>query len=253
MLSELLNLNLFGFFLIFARLGAAFAFMPAFSASYVTVNIRLLLALAVSFVVMPMLINDLPVIPESAVGLVLLILGEIVIGSVFGLLGRVAMGALHTAGTVISYLSSMANAFIQDPISEQQGSVISGFLMTMGAVLVFAMDIHHLMLRAVVQSYDLFVPGEMPMLGDFAQMFARRVMDSFILGVQLASPFLVTGITHYVMLGILGRLMPALPVFFFGLPIQIMTQLSVMVLVVSSIMLMFMARFSEMYAAFIIP
>ena len=241
MLGELLNLNLFGFFLIFARLGAAFAFMPGFSASYISVNFRLLLALAVTFVVTPMLIADLPVIPDSAVGLGLLLIGEILIGSFFGLMGRAAMAALHTTGTMISYLSSMANAFIQDPISEQQGSVISGFLMTMGAVLVFVMDIHHLMLRAVIQSYALFVPGEMPMLGDLTQMFARQVMDSFSLGIQLASPFLVTGITHYVMLGILGRLMPALPVFFFGLPIQIVTQLSVMVLVVSSIMLVFMA------------
>ncbi len=253
MLGELLNLNLFGFFLIFARLGGAFALMPAFSASYISIRIRLLVALAVSFVVMPMLIADLPVIPGSAIGLVLLILGEILIGSFFGLLGRVAMGALHTTGTMISYLSSMANAFIQDPISEQQGSVISGFLMTMGAVLVFVMDIHHLMLRAVIESYDLFVPGKMPMLGDMTQLFARRVMDSFSLGVQLASPFLVTGLTHYVMLGILGRLMPALPVFFFGLPIQIATQLSIMVLVVSTIMLVFMARFSEMYGVFLIP
>ncbi|MBL6946492.1 MAG: flagellar biosynthetic protein FliR [Rhodospirillales bacterium] len=253
MLGELLNLNLFGFFLVFARVGTAIAFLPGFSAAYVSPRIRLLLALTVTLVVLPMLIADLPVIPESPVGLTLLILSEALIGSFFGILGRIAMGALHTAGTMIAYLSSMANAFVQDPISEQQGSVISGFLMTVGVVLVFVMDVHHLMLRAIIQSYSLFIPGEMPMLGDLAQVVARRVMDSFFLGVQLASPFLVTGITHYVMLGILGRLMPALPVFFFGLPIQIATQLSVMILVLSSIMLVFMTRFSEMFGAFVTP
>ena len=253
MLQELLTLNLFGFLLIFARVGAAFTTLPGFSATYVSIRIRLLIALTVSFVVAPVLIPTLPVPPATALGLGLLLISEIIIGGFFGALGRVVMGALHTAGTVVSYTASLANAFVQDPIAEQQGSILSGFLTTVGIVVVFVTDMHHLMLRAVAESYVIFHPGDVLQLGDFAHMLARNVMDSFKLGVQLASPFILVGITHFLMLGILGRLMPSLPVFFFGLPIQIATQITVMALTLSGIMLMFSTRFGEVFGAFVAP
>lgn len=253
MLRDLLSLNVFGFFLIFARIGTAFSLMPGFSAAYVPERIRLLFALAVSFVVAPILIPEMPVPPATVPGLFLLVGGEILIGGFFGAMGRIIMGAMHTTGTLIAYLSSMANAFINDPIAEQQGSIISGFLTTIALVLIFVTGLHQLMLRAVIDSYTLFVPGQPLIIGDFAHMVTRHVADAFLLGVQLASPFLLTAITHYLMLGILGRLMPNLPVFFFGLPIQIMTQISVLALVLSSIMLMFVTRFSDTFGAFLAP
>jgi flagellar biosynthesis protein FliR len=251
MLRELLTLNIFGFFVIFARVGTAFIALPGFSASYVTVRVRLLFALAVSFVVAPVLIPDLPVIPATPAALFLLLLGEVLVGGFFGAIGRIAVGALHVAGTVIAYLSGMANAFIQDPIAEAQGSIISGFLTTTAVVLIFVSDMHHLMLRAVTESYAIFQPGESISIADMANMIARRVSDSFILGVQLASPFLLTGITHFLMLGLLGRLLPNLPVFFVGLPIQIATQIFVLTVVISGIMLSFMTQFGEAFNVFL--
>ncbi|MCG8511461.1 MAG: flagellar biosynthetic protein FliR [Rhodospirillales bacterium] len=253
MLSELLTLNIFGFFLIFARVGTAFLALPGFSAAYVTVRLRLLIALAVSFVVAPLLIPDLPVIPATPTALFLLFLGEIVIGGFFGAIGRITVGALHVAGTVIAYLAGMANAFIQDPVAEAQGSIISGFLTTTAIVLIFISDMHHLMLRAVTESYAIFQPGEPFSIPDMAFMIARRVSDTFTLGVQLASPFLLTGITHFLMLGLLGRLLPNLPVFFFGLPIQIATQIIILSIVLSGIMLMFMTSFGEVFQPFVAP
>ena len=253
MLSELLSLNLFGFFLIFVRVGAAFSTLPGFSATYVSIRIRLLIALTVSFVLAPLLIPLLPLPPATALGLGVLVISEVIIGGFFGALGRITMGALHTAGTVVSYTASLANAFITDPIAEQQGSILSGFLTTVGIVVVFVTDMHHLMLRAVAESYVIFHPGEALQLGDFAHMIARHVMDSFKLGVQLASPFILVGITHFLMLGILGRLMPSLPVFFFGLPIQIATQITVMALTLSGIMLAFSTHFGDVFGAFVAP
>jgi len=40
MLEELLTLNLFGFFLIFTRVGTALSLMPGFSAGFVPVRVR---------------------------------------------------------------------------------------------------------------------------------------------------------------------------------------------------------------------
>ncbi len=253
MLQEIFALNVFGFFLIFARVGTVFMLMPGFSAVYVSPRVRLLLALAVSFVVSPALTAALPGLPATVPELALLLGGEIAIGLFMGVLGRILIGALQTAGTVIAYVSSMANAFIQDPVAEQQSTVMAGFLGTLGVLMIFVTDAHHLMLRAVIDSYSLFVPGRLPPVGDFSEMIARQVAASFGLGVQLAAPFVISGLTYYIGIGLLTRLMPQMPVFFVGLPIQIAIQLTLVMLALSGIMLVFITRFGESYRAFLVP
>ena len=193
--------------------------MPGFSASFVSARVRLLFALAISFVLTPVLAESLPGLPASVSGLFLLLAAETLIGAFLGGLTRILVSMLQTAGTVIAYVSSMANALIQDPIAEQQSSTIAGFLGNVGVLMLFVTDMHHLMLNALVDSYSLFQPGQPLVMGDFSEMMARRVADSFALGVQLAAPLVITGFTYYVGLGLLGRLMPTMPVFFVGLPI----------------------------------
>jgi len=252
MLQDLLTLNVFGFFLLFCRVGTAFVALPGFSATYVSPEIRLLLALAVSFVLAPAVVPGLPGPPATVPGLGLLVLGEILIGGFFGALGRILMAALHTAGVIMAYEASLANAFVNDPIAEQQGSVLSGFLTTVGIVFVFVTDLHHLMLRAVADSYTLFIPGEMPAVGDLGQTIGRYVADSFALAVQIASPFILVGTAHFLMIGLLSRLMPALPVFFFALPVQIAIQIALLTLALSTMILVFATRFGDGFRAFIV-
>ena len=251
MLEELLRLNLFAFFLIFARVGTAIMFLPGFSATYVAARFRLALALAITFVIFPVLAAQLPVPPIAFLDMVLMFVGEIIIGSFFGLILRVLISSLQTAGTIASLASSMANALVQDPIAEQQSSTISGFLLTIGVVLIFVTDMHHLMLRALLESYAMFEPGQPLPFGDFADTMGRQVADSFALGLQMAAPFVVIGLTYYIGLGLLGRLMPQLPVFFFGLPLQITLQLFVFTITLSGIMIVFIQTFETKVYRFI--
>ena len=64
------------------------------------------------------------------------------VGGFFGFLLRILVSALQTVGTIAALASSMANALIQDPIADQQSSTISGFLLTIGVVLIFVSDQH---------------------------------------------------------------------------------------------------------------
>ncbi len=250
-MHEFLALNIFGFLLIFARIGVAMSLLPSFSAAYVNIRLRLLFALAISFILAPVLASRLPGLPATPAGLGLLVLGEIFIGAFLGTVARIIVAALQVAGTVVSLVSSMANALIQDPIVNQQTSTISGFLSTVGVLLIFVTDMHHMMLRAVFDSYTLFLPGNALTIGDMAMLVARHVSDSFALGLQLASPLVITGFTYYMGLGLLTRLMPQMPVFFVGLPIQIVVQISVLTLTLSGIMLVFLSRFGEGIGAFL--
>jgi flagellar biosynthetic protein FliR len=253
MLEELLTLNLFGFFLIFTRIGTSLALMPGFSAGFVPMRVRLGGALAISFVMAPVLISELPVRPPTIAAMAVLIIGEFLIGLFFGIIARILVGALQTAGTIISYMSSVANAMIQDPIAEQQSSTIASFLLIMATVLIFTADMHHVMLLAIADSYTLLIPGDTLPVGDMVNIIGRKIADSFALGLRLSAPFVIVALTYYIGLGLLGRLMPQLQVFFFGLPFQIGLQIWVLAITISGIMMVFLQKFENAYESFILP
>lgn len=251
MLQEFLTINIFGFLLIFMRVGTSFMLLPGFSSPSVSTQIRLFVALGVSFVMTPILSGGLPRVPATALEITLLATSEVLIGAFMGVLGRLMVGAIQVAGTTIALISSLANALIQDPIADQQSSVVSNFLSTMAMVLIFATNLHYLMIQALVESYTAFVPGQPLPLGDITDHLARQLGLSFKIGLQLAAPLIITSVLYNVGLGVLGRLMPLLPLFLFGMPFQIAAQIWILMISLSTMMMVFLKNFDEGYRAFL--
>ena len=63
----------------------------------------------------------------------------------------------------------------------------------------------------------------------------------------------VGGVLRGIGLGLLGRLMPTLQVFFFGLPFQIGVQIWILAISVSGILVVFLRSFEEGYRGFKLP
>lgn len=251
MLQELLPAGIFALFLVFVRVGAALMLLPIYSEPYVPVRVRLLLGLMTALVVAPVVSPSLPAMPESAVALFLIILGEAVVGIFFGTIARLFVAALTTAGMVIAYMSSMANALINDVSAAQQGSIAGSFLTVVALLTIFTLNLHHLMLTAVVESYQLFVPGQALPAGDFADMMARTVAQTFRLSFQLAAPFVTVGLMFILGLGLLARLMPQMQVFFVAMPLQIAVGLGVLAFTLPALLRWFVSTFEGVYTPFV--
>ncbi len=221
MLAELFTTELFVFILLFTRIGTAIMVMPGFGENYVPTIVRLPIALGITLLLAPLLTSAIPPQPEGPVALLLLIGGEIGIGLLIGGIARLITSALHVSGTVIAFNSGLAYALTVDPAQGIQGALVASFLSILGIVVIFALGLHFLMLRAVADSYVLFVPGALPPMGDFADLGLRIVSGSFKLGVQLSAPFIVFALIFNVGIGVLARLMPALPIYFVIMPMQI--------------------------------
>jgi flagellar biosynthetic protein FliR len=209
---NLLNYFLVGqlsaFLLIFARVGAALMVMPAFGDPYVMPRTRLILALAISLILTPLLLDKMPPMPNSVIALALLLTTEVLIGAFIGTIARTLLSILHVAGTIIAYQSSLAVSSIFDPVTGTQTAVVSNFMTVVAITLMLAMNMHHLMLASVVTSYDVFVPGHYPNLEDMLQFNMHLVSDCFMMGVLLAAPHIVFSFIFNLMAGLMSRLMP---------------------------------------------
>jgi flagellar biosynthetic protein FliR len=221
MLAALLAEHAWSVFLVFARLGSAFAVLPGFSEAFVPARVRLILAGAMTFAVAPTVAATLPAVPGEVAGLTFLVVVEVVAGLFLGLVARLMLAAAHVAGLVIGFQTSFANAIAFDPGMQQQGIVTSAWLSTLAVVVLLAGDFHHMLLRAVVDSYAMFPAGGALELGEFADAATQLVSKSFSLGTRMAMPFLVYGIVLFAALGLMQRLMPQLQIFFVAMPLQL--------------------------------
>ena len=252
MLQEILSANIFAFFLVFARLGGAMMVIPGFGELVIPPRIRLGLTLAVALSIFPLLGGRLPGMPAGLPGLFALIGTELVIGVFIGTAARLIMSALHVAGTVISFQSSLGFAQTVDPTARSQGAIVVSLLNMLGVVLIFATGLHYMLLRALVESYVLFPPGDLPPLDDFAEMAVRFVSHSFALGFRIAAPLVAYGIVFYICLGLMGRLMPRVQLFFIVMPLQILLSLAILMIVLPAAMLWFLDHFEASMAAFLV-
>lgn len=251
MLASLLPAEVFTILLIFVRIGAGVMLMPGIGDPYVAVRARLLLALLIAVLVAPTLTGTVPAMPDSAITFGILIIGEAIIGIFIGTIARLFMSALTTAGMIIAYSSSLANALTNDPTAAQQGSVMGSFLTVVALLVIFSLDMHHLMLRAVVDSYALFTPGEALPAGDFSQMISTVFAKTFLLAFQISAPFVAVSIVFYLGVGLLSRLMPQVQIFFVIVPLHVAIGLVVLFFSLPVIMHWFIMNLEEAIVPFV--
>ncbi len=253
MLEALLVGEIFGFLLVFTRVGATVMVMPGIGDGYVSPNIRLMLALLISLVAFPLLADQLPSLPANPLVLGALLVSEALIGVFLGYLARLLLTALDIAGMIIAFNTGLAAAQALNPALGQQGNLVGALLGTLGVLLILLTDMHHMIIMAVVDSYTLWMPGTWLPIGDAADMMSRLVAKSFLIGLQLAMPVLLVGIILNLGMGLLARLMPQIQVFFLILPIQIILGMLIMAITLSAMMLMWLGYFEESLVGFLRP
>ena len=164
-----------------------------------------------------------------------LLFQELIVGAVPGLTGRLAISALQITGSVVAQQLGLGFVTAVDPTQNQQGLLVGNFLTLIGVALIFATDLHHLVIAAMNDSYTIF-PAELSLMGNAAQHVTRIIATSFRIGIQLSAPFLVFGLLFNIGLGVLSQLIPQIQVFFIGLPLSIMLGLLLLLLVIGAMM-----------------
>jgi flagellar biosynthetic protein FliR len=228
------------FLLVFARIGTMVMLLPGLGEMSVPVRLRLTVALLLAAVLMPLHRGAYELDLRSFAPVLAMLGEELFVGAMLGLTARLTISALQIAGNVVAQQLGLGFVTEIDPTQGQQNVIVGNFLSMLGITLIFATDLHHLVIAALNDSYTLFRPGEIPLLGDVAALTTRTVAAAFRIGIQLSAPFLVFGLLFNLGLGVLSRLMPQMQVFFVGLPVSILVGLLILLLVIGAMMSLFL-------------
>ena len=227
--------------------------LPGFGEAYVPARVRLLLAALFSAVLVPVLPAP-PVVPSTVFGVTNIIIAEIMVGLFLGGLSRILISAVQIAGNIIALQSSLASALVQDVTQVQgQATALGNYLGMTALVLLFATDLHHVMLKGLADSYQVFSAGQFPIIEDMANHATTTMNSAFIAALQLSAPNIIIGVILYLGAGILSRLVPNIQVFFIMMSPQIMISLFVLMISLSAMMLFYIDYFKNAVSAFVAP
>ncbi|NDH51821.1 MAG: flagellar biosynthetic protein FliR [Betaproteobacteria bacterium] len=213
------------------RISALLLAAPIFSLRALTLRVRVLFALALTWMVYPL--YQWPVIdPVSAAGL-LEIFNQISIGLVMGLVLQIATAALLVAGQAISNSMGLSIANMIDP-NLGNVPVIAQFMLILSTLIFVGLGGHAMLLALLVDSFSS-VPIGKPLLSQavLTQLLAWSSM-MFLGAVLISLPVMVALLFINIGLGVTTRAAPSLNIFSLGLPAMIIAGFGVLMVALPS-------------------
>lgn len=198
--------------LVFLRVGAAMALLPAFGEQSVPQRVRLVLALAFTLVVAPAA-GPMPPLGQNFIGA---LFAETALGLAMGISLRLFVMALQIAGTIAGTATSLSQMF--GGAGPEPQPAISNLLVMAGLAIAVAAGLHVQIAQVLVLSYDAFPAGRLPNSQDMTQWGLGQISAAFARGFVLAAPFTIAAFLYNIALGVINRAMPAMMVSFVGAP-----------------------------------
>ena len=218
------------FVLVLFRIVAVLWLVPVFPSRSISIPFKVGFSMLVAF----LLVNIVPATQPFGTDpyvLALLIAKEVMIGFVIGFVIRLMVAAVQAAGEIISLQSGFAFARVVDPGGfGQQTTVLDQFYYLLAMMIFFAMDAHHMLIAAVVRSFQELPLGAASFSEGTLGYLVASTGKVFALGLRIGAPVIVALLLVEVSLGLLSRLIPQMNIFVEGLPLKVFITLTLIAL-----------------------
>ena len=209
------------FFLSSIRIAAFLLSSPLFGARYVLLPVRILISMTLAIVVF----NNLPSNFSTDMqnldlpNLLVLIFKEIAIGLTGGLILTIWFSAAGLAGEKIATSCGLGYAMQVDPSSGTSSPVISQILTLFLIVIFISIDGHLIILRILLDSYELIPIGANLNLGVMVANGISAAGSMFLAATIIMLPIAGLTLMINIAIGVVTRSAPTLNLFSFGFPI----------------------------------
>ena len=202
---------------------------PVFGNNAVPRRIKLMVGLAITLGLLPVMPSAPPEAIDSWAG-ILMLFQQTLIGIAMGLVLRVVFAALDLMGEIISLQMGLSFATFFDPVAGGQTAVVGEFLTLIATLVFLSLNGHLLMIDALARSFEwLPVSATLPHKGGWL-VLARFGASIFASGLLMALPIVTALLITNIALGVLTRAAPQLNLFAIGFPITLTVGFGVLLL-----------------------
>jgi flagellar biosynthetic protein FliR len=212
-----------------ARVLGLIAAAPILSNRAVPVRVKVMLGVAVTAALAPVLPPMPQVTPGSGIGLAILV-QESLIGLALGFVMRLVFSAIDLAGELIGLQMGLSFATFYDPQAGGQTAVVAEFLGLLAMLVFLALNGHLLLFSVLTKTFSLLPVGPLSLAGMNWGGIARWGTTLFSAGLLLALPIIAALLITNIALGVLTRAAPQLNLFAVGFPITLVVGFAMLML-----------------------
>ncbi|HWR67633.1 MAG TPA: flagellar biosynthetic protein FliR [Desulfomonilia bacterium] len=235
-MNELLRLawsDFLSLFLIFIRIGTVFAVVPFFNAEIIPRRITALIALFLSFILLP-LVPKIQIRPDelNILMMVSILIHQMLIGLALGLAIDVIFSGIQIAGELMGFQMGFSIANVVDPMTGITAPITSNLLYITAFLLFFSFGGHHLLIKALVETFAIMPIGDRMVHTGFLMSVITYAGAMFVIGIKVSAPVVGILLLINVSFAIIARALPQMNVFLMAFPLTIAVGLIFMVLVI---------------------
>ena len=198
----------------FCRILAMLISVPVLGESVTPVTVRILVALVLAILMLPLTSNAVAIDPFSLHGIVAT-MEQAIIGFVLGLAFHFSVSVIGVLGYLVSSQMGFSMAIMNDPLNGQSSDVVSALLSVLAIIVFFSIDGHLIITSVIGHSFHAW-----PLGGGYGplllQTVAYNVAWVFSAAMLLAIPVVFSTLVVQLGFGFLNRVAPSLNLFALG-------------------------------------
>jgi len=196
------------------RVSGLMLFAPFFSHASIAPQIKAVLVVAITALLYPVYAPHIAMI--SVEHWPMAVAGELVVGLALGLATNLVFEAAQLAGQILSVQMGYSLVNILDPQTQVDTTVVSVFHQSMAMLIFLRLDVHHWILRGIGKSFEYLPPGMATLNASLTHQLLHGGAGVLEAGIQIAAPVLAATLVADVVLGLLGKSSPQLPLIMLG-------------------------------------
>lgn len=211
--------RILAFVIVLTRVSAFMVSAPIFS--WIAIPIRIKVAVAFLTSIFFAMITPAAESINSIVAVFLLLANEVVYGIALGLTTTLLYSAVKISGRIAERQMGMAMAEVMDPFTGERAQPIGMIMEILFIMLLLSVDAHHLFLKTIAKSLEVFAPGSIPEVPMLVKGIISAGSMMLTMALKLAVPVIGVFMVMTVVLGVLARIAPEMNIFFLSFPVRI--------------------------------
>lgn len=213
------------FLIIFGRLSGLFLSAPIFGSRQIPVRIKVLIIILLSATLAYFTPIKYALEIDTPGQFVAALVLEVVVGYTIGFVAYLVFAAIQLAGQLMDMQMGFGIVNVVDPQTGTQIPLMGNLTQTMALLIYLAVDGHHYLLQALIQSYQVIPVMGLHLDLDFRDILIQLTVYMFVIAVKISAPIVVAVLTTDIAMGFIARTVPQMNVFIVGLPLKIMVGL----------------------------
>ena len=211
----------------FIRIAAFVGAAPIFGARSVPTRAKIIIALALTIMVVPILPKYAYTNPMSLAGLIITA-HEVLVGILLGFIVSLGFSALLIGGQSVAQLMGLGFASMMDPQNGVSVPVVGQFYTALATILFLTLNGHLILVDTLVGSFKSMPIGDYSLLPEKLWHVAVWSKWMFISALVIALPAITALLLVNIAFGVMMRASPQLNIFAVGFPITILLGFVVM-------------------------